>query len=47
MEYLEFEAPVKVLIEQIEQCKELGDQTQVDVTETCDKLERKLEETKK
>lgn len=47
MEYLEFEAPVKVLIEQIDQCKELGDQTQVDVTETCDKLERKLEETKK
>ena len=47
MEYLEFEAPVKVLIEQIEQCKELGDQTQVDVTETCDKLEKKLEETKK
>ena len=47
MEYLEFEAPVKVLIEQIEQCKELGDQTQVDVTETCDKLEEKLEETKK
>lgn len=47
MEYLEFEAPVKVLIEQIEQCKELGDQTQVDVTETCDKLKKKLEETKK
>ena len=47
MEYLEFETPVKVLIEQIEQCKELGDQTQVDVTETCDKLLVKLEETKK
>jgi acetyl-CoA carboxylase carboxyl transferase subunit alpha len=47
MEYLEFETPVKVLIEQIEQCKELGDQTQVDVTETCDKLQVKLEETKK
>jgi len=47
MEYLEFETPVKVLIEQIEQCKELGDQSQVDVTETCDKLQVKLEETKK
>ena len=42
MEYLEFETPVKVLIEQIEQCKELGDQTQVDVTETCYKLQVKL-----
>ena len=47
MEYLEFETPIKVLVDKIEQCKELGDQTQVDVTETCDKLKKKLEETKK
>ena len=47
MEYLEFEAPIKVLVEQIEKCKELGDESQVDVTETCDKLEKKLIETKK
>ena len=47
MEYLEFEAPIKVLVEQIEKCKELGDESQVDVTETCDKLEEKLIETKK
>ena len=47
MEYLEFETPIKVLVEQIEQCKELGDQSQVDVSETCKKLEIKLEETKK
>ena len=47
MEYLEFETPIKVLVDRIEQCKELGDQTQVDVTETCDKLKKKLEETKK
>ena len=47
MEYLEFETPIKVLIDKIEQCKELGDQTQVDVTETCNKLKKKLEETKK
>ncbi|MGC6421725.1 MAG: acetyl-CoA carboxylase carboxyltransferase subunit alpha [Flavobacteriaceae bacterium] len=47
MEYLEFESPIKILIDQIEQCKELGDQSQVDVTETCDKLEKKLVETKK
>lgn len=47
MEYLEFEEPIKVLVEQIEKCKELGDESQVDVTETCDKLEEKLIETKK
>ena len=47
MEYLEFETPIKVLVDRIEQCKELGDQTQVDVTETCNKLKKKLEETKK
>jgi acetyl-CoA carboxylase carboxyl transferase subunit alpha len=47
MEYLEFETPIKVLVDKIEQCKELGNQTQVDVTETCDKLKKKLEETKK
>ena len=47
MEYLEFETPIKVLVDKIEQCKELGDQTQVDVTETCNKLKKKLEETKK
>lgn len=47
MEYLEFENPIKVLVDKIEQCKELGDQTQVDVTETCDKLKKKLEEIKK
>lgn len=47
MEYLEFEAPIKVLVDQIEKCKELGDESQVDVTETCDKLEKKLIETKK
>ena len=47
MEYLEFETPIKEVVDKIEQCKELGDQTQVDVTETCDKLKKKLEETKK
>ena len=47
MEYLEFETPIKVLVEQIEQCKALGDESQVDVSETCNKLETKLEETKK
>ena len=47
MEYLEFEEPIKVLVEQIEKCKELGDESQVDVTETCDKLEGKRIETKK
>lgn len=46
MEYLEFETPIKLLVEQIEQCKALGDESQVDVSETCQKLEEKLTQTK-
>ncbi|MDA0200793.1 MAG: acetyl-CoA carboxylase carboxyltransferase subunit alpha [Bacteroidetes bacterium] len=46
MEYLEFELPVKELIEQIEKCKAIGDESSVDVSETCKLLEDKLKTTK-
>ncbi|MEL0201343.1 MAG: acetyl-CoA carboxylase carboxyltransferase subunit alpha, partial [Flavobacteriaceae bacterium] len=46
MEYLDFELPIKELEEQIQKCRVLGDESQVDVTDTCKKLEEKLEKTK-
>jgi len=47
MEYLEFELPIKELEEQLQKCKLIGDESEVDVTETCSQIEKKLEETRK
>ena len=47
MEYLNFELPVKELQEQIAKCQAIGDESSVDVTETCKLLTEKLEDTKK
>ena len=47
MEYLEFELPIKELQEQLEKCQIIGEESDVDVTETCKKIEKKLLETKK
>ena len=47
MEYLEFELPIKELQEQLEKCQIIGEESDVDVTETCKKIEKKLAETKK
>jgi acetyl-CoA carboxylase carboxyl transferase subunit alpha len=47
MEYLDFELPVKELQEQIAKCQAIGDESSVDVTETCKLLTEKLEDTKK
>ena len=47
MEYLEFELPIKEFHEQLEKCKIIGDESDVDVTETCEQIEKKLKETKK
>ena len=43
MEYLDFESPIKELQEQIQKCKTLGEQSNVDVSKTCKLLEDKLE----
>lgn len=47
MEYLDFELPIKELNEQLEKCTVIGKESDVDVTETCTKIEKKLIATKK
>ena len=47
MEYLDFELPIKELEEQLEKCQILGQESDVDVTATCKKIEKKLASTRK
>lgn len=47
MEYLEFELPIKELEDQLKKCQLIGEESDVDVTETCKQIEKKLVETKK
>lgn len=47
MEYLEFELPIKELEEQLEKCQIIGEESDVDVTETCKQIQKKLVATKK
>lgn len=47
MEYLEFELPIKDLEEQLQKCMLIGEESDVDVTETCQQIEKKLAQTKK
>lgn len=47
MEYLEFELPIKELQEQLQKCQVIGEESDVDVSETCKKIEEKLEKTQK
>lgn len=47
MEYLEFELPIKELEDQLQKCQIIGDESQVDVTEACKQIQKKLEITKK
>ncbi|GAA4954160.1 acetyl-CoA carboxylase carboxyltransferase subunit alpha [Algibacter agarivorans] len=42
MEYLEFELPIKELEDQLQKCKVIGEESEVDVTETCTQIEKKL-----
>ena len=42
MEYLDFELPIKELEEQLEKCQLIGEESDVDVTETCKQIEKKL-----
>ncbi len=46
MEYLEFELPIKELEEQLQKCRLIGNESDVDVTETCKQIEKKLVDTK-
>ena len=47
MEYLDFELPIKELVEQLEKCTLIGQESDVDVTNTCKQIEKKLQETRK
>ncbi|WP_395060077.1 acetyl-CoA carboxylase carboxyltransferase subunit alpha [Flavobacterium sp.] len=47
MEYLDFELPIKELLEQLDKCQIIGEESSVDVTETCKLISQKLEDTKK
>lgn len=47
MEYLDFELPIKELEDQLVKCKLIGEESDVDVTETCQQIETKLEVTRK
>ncbi|WP_159950866.1 acetyl-CoA carboxylase carboxyltransferase subunit alpha [Polaribacter septentrionalilitoris] len=47
MEYLDFEMPIKDLQDQLGKCKIIGEESDVDVTATCKKIERKLAKARK
>lgn len=47
MEYLDFELPIKELEEQLEKCAIIGTESDIDVSQTCKKIEKKLAQTKK
>ncbi len=47
MEYLDFELPIKELEDQLSKCEVIGEESDVDVSETCKNLQKKLEQTKK
>ena len=47
MEYLDFELPIKDLEEQLQKCQIIGEESEVDVTETCKQIEKKLAESRK
>ncbi|MFI1743472.1 acetyl-CoA carboxylase carboxyltransferase subunit alpha [Thalassobellus sediminis] len=47
MEYLEFELPIKELEDQLQKCRIIGEESEVDVTETCTQIAKKLKEAQK
>jgi acetyl-CoA carboxylase carboxyl transferase subunit alpha len=47
MEFLEFELPIKEIIDQIEECKSIEDKKNIDTSKTYNLLQKKLDETKK
>lgn len=47
MEYLDFELPIKELEEQYSKACKIGEESEVDVSDTCKQIEKKLTETKK
>ena len=46
MEYLDFELPIKELEDQLDKCEIIGQESDVDVSDACKQIQKKLEETK-
>ena len=46
MEYLDFELPIKELHDQLKKCKLIGEESKIDVSETCLQIEKKLKKKK-
>ena len=46
MEYLDFEIPIKELKDQLQKCKIIGEESDVDVSATCKKIEKKLDKAR-
>ncbi|MDE3744103.1 acetyl-CoA carboxylase carboxyltransferase subunit alpha [Maribacter polysaccharolyticus] len=47
MEYLDFELPIKELEDQLDKCLIIGEESDVDVSETCKQIEKKLNDIRK
>lgn len=47
MEYLDFEQPIKELEEQLQKCQIIGSESDVDVTDTCKKIDGRLTDLRK
>ena len=47
MEFLDFEVPIKEILDQIDKCKSIENESNVDITKTYNLLQKKLVETKK
>jgi acetyl-CoA carboxylase carboxyl transferase subunit alpha len=47
MNYLDFELPIKELEDQLNDCKVIGEKSDVDVSKTIEQIENKLKQTKK
>lgn len=47
MEYLDFELPIKELEEQLDKCVLIGNESDVDVSDTCKQIEKSLFRLKK
>jgi len=47
MEFLEFEVPIKEILDQIDKCRSIENESEVDITKTYNLLQKKLADTKK
>jgi len=47
MEYLDFEHPIKELEDQLDKCLSIGEDSGIDISDSCKKIELKLDETRK